>query len=357
MRPGALLLGVAVMLAPASHGSGRSLPVARAVAPETLPPPSGAPKAAALARAINAAAPLATGFLAPARPFHLDAGAEDRARAIDCLAAADYYEAGREPADQRAVAQVVLNRVRHAAFPATICGVVFAGAERATGCQFTFTCDGSLTRRRPSAADWRRARETAGEMLLGRVEIGVGKATHYHTDWVSPSWDRTMEKLAVVKSHLFFGWPGAAGKAAAFIRHYAGGEPRIAQLAQLSAAHLGQLPAGTAPAVSDVIAPEPSMPETAWAAPDPGLFLVTLPANAPGTFPELAERRCEGLEECRFIGWTDPARRAQALPLPGGSVDAISFTFVRRPGAADQALWNCAEFARTVRAQCLTRGT
>ncbi|WP_313443421.1 cell wall hydrolase [Novosphingobium sp.] len=78
---------------------------------------------------------------------------DDRARASDCLAAASYYEAGSQAADQRAAAQVVLNRVRHAAFPATVCGVVFAGSERATGCQFTFTCDGSLARRAPSPQD------------------------------------------------------------------------------------------------------------------------------------------------------------------------------------------------------------
>jgi spore germination cell wall hydrolase CwlJ-like protein len=36
-----------------------------------------------------------------------------------------YYEAGSQDDDgERAVAQVVLNRVRHPAFPASICGVV-----------------------------------------------------------------------------------------------------------------------------------------------------------------------------------------------------------------------------------------
>ena len=68
-----------------------------------------------------------------------------RCAAQTCLTQAIYYEAASEPDDgQRAVAQVILNRVAHSAFPNTVCGVVYQGSERVTGCQFTFTCDGSL---------------------------------------------------------------------------------------------------------------------------------------------------------------------------------------------------------------------
>ena len=55
-----------------------------------------------------------------------------------------------------AVAQVVLNRVRHPAFPKSVCGVVYQGAERRTGCQFSFTCDSSLAQG-PVDWAWRRA--------------------------------------------------------------------------------------------------------------------------------------------------------------------------------------------------------
>ena len=82
---------------------------------------------------------------AAAEPF----SAATAKRDLECLAEAVYYEARSEPQEgQRAVAQVVLNRVRHIAYPGTICGVVYQGSERRTGCQFTFTCDGSLARRR-----------------------------------------------------------------------------------------------------------------------------------------------------------------------------------------------------------------
>ncbi|MDZ7587989.1 MAG: cell wall hydrolase [Parasphingorhabdus sp.] len=88
---------------------------------------------------------------------------------LQCLTQAVYYEAASEPdAGQRAVAQVVLNRVRHPAYPRTVCGVVYQGSERRTGCQFTFTCDGSL-RRTPSAFFWERARRVAADALAGRI--------------------------------------------------------------------------------------------------------------------------------------------------------------------------------------------
>jgi len=128
-----------------------------------------------VARLINAQGPIATGQLFVAEPLTLPASTTDWQRAVDCLAAATYYEAGNGALDQRAVAQVVLNRVRHRAFPKTICGVVFEGSARSTGCQFTFTCDGAM-RRRPSPADWSNARQIAAEMLSGRVEPAVGQS-------------------------------------------------------------------------------------------------------------------------------------------------------------------------------------
>src|SRR5437868_55668 len=70
---------------------------------------------------INSQIPFASGPNAAARPFSFTAGAESRERALECLTSAIYYEAGQEPlAGQQAVAQVVLNRVRHPAFPASV---------------------------------------------------------------------------------------------------------------------------------------------------------------------------------------------------------------------------------------------
>ena len=101
------------------------------------------------ARAFNAKIPFSRDPNPAARPFLFRGSDADLARATDCLAAAQLYEAGDDAIGEQAVAQVVLNRVRHPAFPKTVCGVVFQGQERRTGCQFTFTCDGAQPCRWP----------------------------------------------------------------------------------------------------------------------------------------------------------------------------------------------------------------
>ena len=124
-----------------------------------------------------------TGTGPAARPIVARGTSLDQARALQCLTAAIYYEAASEPdAGQRAVAQVVLNRVAHPAWPNTVCGVVYQGSER-TGCQFSFACDGSMARR-PMAVFWDRARRVAADALAGYVYAPVGLATHYHTSAV-----------------------------------------------------------------------------------------------------------------------------------------------------------------------------
>jgi spore germination cell wall hydrolase CwlJ-like protein len=162
---------------------------------------------------------------APAMPFKASSDEGNRSRSLDCLTAAIYYEARSETDDgQRAVAQVVLNRVRHPAFPASVCGVVYQGSYRRTGCQFTFTCDGSL-RRRPIAHIWDRARRIAEAALSGEVYAPVGNATHYHTTAILPYWASSLTRSAVVGAHIFYRWKGGAGERSAFRQDYAGNEP------------------------------------------------------------------------------------------------------------------------------------
>lgn len=164
--------------------------------------------------------------VAPAAPFAAGPQAEeDYTRSLDCLAKAIYYEARSESEDgQRAVAQVVLNRVRHPAYPNSICGVVFQGAQLRTGCQFTFTCDGSLN----SGAygpSWDRARRIAVEAMNGETYAPVGTATHYHTTAILPYWANSLTRLAVVGAHVFYRWRGNDGAPSAFTQRYAGVEP------------------------------------------------------------------------------------------------------------------------------------
>jgi spore germination cell wall hydrolase CwlJ-like protein len=150
----------------------------------------------------------------------------DQVRSLQCLAEAIYYEARSESEDgQRAVAQVVLNRVRHPAWPGSVCGVVYQGPLRAGGgCQFTFTCDGSLVSI-PYGADWARARRLAAEALAGYVHGQVGLATNYHTHQVLPDWAFRLPKTTVIGNHIFYRTPGIWGQASAFSQAYRGREP------------------------------------------------------------------------------------------------------------------------------------
>ena len=159
------------------------------------------------------------------------AGPADQVRALQCLTEAVYYEARSESEEgQRAVAQVVLNRVRHPSYPGTVCGVVYQGPMRAGGgCQFTFTCDGSLGRV-PLAYDWARARRIAADALSGMVYAPVGHATHYHTHQVLPSWAYKLAKVAVIGAHNFYRIPDRWGTPGAFSQRYAGREPSPASV-------------------------------------------------------------------------------------------------------------------------------
>jgi len=139
----------------------------------------------------------------PAAVAAVTAGARGN-RDLDCLAQAVYFEArGESPAGQAAVAQVVLNRVRKAGFPKSVCGVVFQGAARGVGCQFSFACDGSINRSRESAA-WSSARRIASRALAGAVMTAVGDATHFHTIHVTPSWSNDLLRVTQLGLHVFY---------------------------------------------------------------------------------------------------------------------------------------------------------
>jgi spore germination cell wall hydrolase CwlJ-like protein len=179
----------------------------------------------------------------PAKPFDIGpASTNDVRSALDCLTAAVYYEARSESEDgQRAVAQVVLNRVRHPAFPKSVCGVVYQGSNRATGCQFSFTCDGSLARGR-EPGPWDRARRIAAQALAGYVYEPVGLATHYHTTAIHPWWADAMTKAVTIGAHIFYRWHGEWGDPKSFQRPYVGAEA----FARAAAEPIGQ--AAEAPA-------------------------------------------------------------------------------------------------------------
>ena len=129
----------------------------------------------------------------------------------------------------------MLNRVAHPSFPNTVCGVVYQGSERKTGCQFTFTCDGALSRK-PSVLFWKRAEAVARDALAGFVYAPVGLATHYHTFAIHPYWADSLNFIGQIGAHRFYRLQGPAGSAGAFHYTYAGGEPLAAPHARNAAA-------------------------------------------------------------------------------------------------------------------------
>lgn len=311
------------------------------------------------ARAANARIAFVTTRFAAAIPFRFRGGPEDFQRARDCLAAAVLYEAGDDDKGQRAVAQVVLNRARHPAFPKSVCGVVFQGSERRTGCQFTFTCDGALARRYNDLA-WLRAQSVAMAALGGAVDPSVGLATHYHTDWVRPYWSDSLEKIAAEDTHLFFRWPGFWGTPGAFRGGLSGVEPTIAKLAGLSAAH------GVAPILADQLpgAANPGIGEPVVRADDGTAagdnretLLVVLDRRADAeAFVSYALRVCGARSYCKLFGWTNPVLKPGTEAMSDMQRTAMSFSYLRDEGAGfEKALWNCTEYRRDDVRQCMKR--
>lgn len=209
------------------------------------------------AQRVNAFLPAEGAGAPPAGPFFLRAQGPERDRALLCLTQAIYYEAALEPtAGQEAVAQTVLNRVRHPDFPHSICGVVYEGSQQVTGCQYSFTCDGSR-RRSPVAVFWKRAQDVAERALSGFVMPEVGAATAYHADYVFPRWGPTLVKIGQIGAHIFYRFPGPAGSPDALAERYQGGELKVSMAGPSPAAIAAAQAQGLAPG-----SPTPGAPET-----------------------------------------------------------------------------------------------
>ncbi len=354
----------------------------RSIARREIPPPPVEPVAfrdmtPETARMANAAVPFSTAPNPAARPFRFSGDLPSLARATDCLAAAMLYEAGEDPAGERAVGQVVLNRLRHPAFPKTVCGVVFEGSERATGCQFTFTCDGAMARM-PAPAAWQRARKLASAMLDGAVFRQVGYSTHYHTDWVVPYWSSSLEKVTAVDTHLFFRWQGWWGTPGAFLRRVNGEEPRIAALAGISPEH--KAPDAPLPAISPdgVALPAVSLVDDsakplpidasqvgrrvagarllAFTEEDTSFAVLLDRAGGPAGFETIARLYCTGRPRCRLLGWFDAESAPRAFPLNDASVASMAYAYLRTKDAGiERSLYNCTKIPNAPLGQCMKR--
>lgn len=335
------------------------LPGAVAPGEELLPLPRQT------AQEINAARPFSTLAHSSPRPFRSALSGLQLERAASCLAIAAIYEAGGSADDQSPVMQVILNRVRHPAFPKSVCGVVFEGSERQTGCQFSFTCDGSMLRWRPSAQTYSAAKERANAMLDGNIDRRVGLATHYHTDWVVPYWSASLVKITAVRTHLFFRWGGFWGNPAAFASQASAQEPAVPVLAAWSSAHIAKGELGSEvinaalgqTSVNDT--PGTDTPQlggsTASQFPPPSAPLqLTLRGPTPGRWALDALELCGSRPECRVVGWVDQAQAPRALGADAIVVTPPDFVFVQvLRNRVRQPYWDCKRWSQAATSRCL----
>jgi spore germination cell wall hydrolase CwlJ-like protein len=179
-------------------------------------------------------------------------------REHNCLAQTIYYEArGETQRGQVAVAEVVMNRVRSPYYPNTVCNVVYQGSERATGCQFTFTCDGSLDQR-PRGRGWEQAQRVATAVMMGYTRPVTQRATHYHTQAVNPVWNSGLVETTTIGTHIFYRFPTGSERAVyreALARRRGSAGSRVAAEPEVLIPELDATPAAPAP---EIAAPPPA---------------------------------------------------------------------------------------------------
>ena len=139
------------------------------------------------------------------RPMRAVVDPAQYAKDHKCLAVAIYHEARGEPVrGQRAVAQVILNRVDSQYYPDSVCGVVYQNSHWRYRCQFTFACDRHSDRIRDQRS-WKVSAMVAEDALAGRHWLRtVGGSTHYHANYVRPRWIRDMVHRDTIGKHIFY---------------------------------------------------------------------------------------------------------------------------------------------------------
>ena len=132
-------------------------------------------------------------------------GHQVSAKDIHCMAEAIYFEArGETYRGQVAVGQVVMNRLAHPIYPKDICQVVFQNQQMHNACQFSFACDG-IPETINDEKSWKQADAIARGVISGSLYLPeVGKATHYHANYVYPDWAPRLKRVAKIGHHIFY---------------------------------------------------------------------------------------------------------------------------------------------------------
>lgn len=146
-----------------------------------------------------------------------------------CMALNMYRESGNQSvAGMIAVGRVVMNRVSDRRFPGSPCEVIYEGPHTESWktkgknvpankreyhpvrnkCQFSWYCDGKADEViNKESVKWKIANDIAYQILAFDRWGGIIEgATHYHADYVSPNWNKTMRLIATIDDHKFYRW-------------------------------------------------------------------------------------------------------------------------------------------------------
>lgn len=130
---------------------------------------------------------------------------------ITCLARNIYFEARNESIlGQHMVAWVTVNRVKHKKWPDNVCGVVYekhwVRKYRKYVGQFSWT-NHMRDKKAYNKKAYKRAvliaKDTLNEFYTGGEDLSNG-ALFYHADYVNPSWNKNVVKLAQIDTHIFY---------------------------------------------------------------------------------------------------------------------------------------------------------
>jgi len=148
-----------------------------------------------------------------------------------CLAQNIFFESSVDnKAGMAAVADVVLNRVKHSYYPNTVCEVVYQAKLKESWktkqfpdldeserkyvpirhkCQFSWYCDGKSDDIPLGSENWIKAQMIAWDIMHNDGLRGITEgATHYHATYVKPKWasQHNMDLVGRIGLHIFYRW-------------------------------------------------------------------------------------------------------------------------------------------------------
>jgi len=126
---------------------------------------------------------------------------------LKCLADNIYHEArGENKEGWIAVAHVTINRTKSKQWSRSICGVVYEGSNKKTGCQFSWTCDKRISKKIKEQKVYAEIYLIAYEVMIGLHPDSTANSKFYHTVSIRPYWSKSKEIFSevIIGQHKFY---------------------------------------------------------------------------------------------------------------------------------------------------------